>query len=333
MQDSDYTRFTEGLFDEDLQDQQIDFESEIDELYNNVGEYRKSAKFRKILDFCSKFRSVAPFNAMLIELQRPGCELILTGRQWLLRFNRMIRPNAQPLLYLNRTPVGAMYDISDTVSMDNNGMTDQEIIDEVAHPFKRDGDFDERILKTMIENLQYFGIAYDLNFNASGRFGAYISKQPVSTVVCFRHRGQSATFKWTMPYFVSINKEAHPLQAMQSLCHELGHFFCHHLPPETSDWWVMRRHDKIIREFEAETTAYMVCKRNGIPCPNSEAYLAHYAEENKEIPHNISVETVMKAVSAIEKMFVPMSWSDGYLYKRDAAFKERLKRERSGLSR
>lgn len=333
MDDYDFTRFAGGLFDENLQDVTIDFESEIDLLYNKVGDYRKSAKFHAIVDFCSRFRHIAPFNAMLINMQRPGSELALTAKEWFDDYKRELKPNAQPLIYLNRTPVGAMYDISDTIALDKDGKTDQEIIDEIAHPFKTDGSFDENLLKTLVDNLQYYGIAHDFKFNASERFGAYIEQRQVPAEIKFNYHGKAGSFKWMMPYFVSINKEADPLQKMQSLCHELGHFFCHHLPPESPDWWVKRRHDKCIREFEAETTAYMVCKRNGIPCPNSEVYLALYVKENEEIPRNISVEAVMKAVSAIERMFEPLSWSQGMLYNNDPLFKERIKEERYKLDK
>ena len=327
----DHARFTDSLFDENLQDETIEFESEIDFLFNAIQSYRNSSKFRDIIDFCNRFNHIAPFNAMLINMQRPGSRLALTAKEWINQFGRALKPNAQPLIYLNHTPVGAMYDISDTISLD--GRSDQEIIEEVAHPFKGEGSFDVELLKNIVANLEYYGIAHDFEFNASERYGAYIQQLVVPHKVKFNRYGIFGEFMYPMPYFVSINKDADDLQRMQSLCHELGHFFCHHLPPVSPEWWVKRRHDITIREFEAEITSYMVCKRNGIPCPRSEKYLAHYVEENDEIPRNISVEAIMKAVSAIEKMMEPMSWSEGLLYKNDSLFKKRLQEERDKIDR
>ena len=333
MEDNDFYRFTEELFDENLQDVKLEFESEIDQLYNQVENYRKSDKFREIVQFCNNFRHIAPFNAMLVNMQRPGSKLVMTAKQWANMYGRRLKPNAQPLIYLNMTPVGALYDISDTVAYGRHAKTDQEIIDEVAHPFKSDGVFDKNLLETLVNNLQYYGIAHDFNFIASESYAAYITKRTVGADVKINYYGQVGKFVWGMPYFVSINKEADPLQKMQALCHELGHFFCHHLPPVDNAWWERRRHDHAIREFEAEITAYMVCKRNNIPCPRSEKYLANYTEQNEEIPRNISVEAIMNAVNAIEKMLKPMSWSEGMLYKRDPFFRDRLQEERKKLER
>ncbi|MBQ6578113.1 MAG: ImmA/IrrE family metallo-endopeptidase [Bacteroidales bacterium] len=329
----DHARFTDSLFDENLQDEMLEFESEIDFLFNAIKEYRKSKKFRDIIEFCNRFNHIAPFNAMLINMQRPGSRLALTAKDWAQKYDRGLKPNAQPLIYLNHTPVGAMYDISDTVAVDGFGMTDQEIIEDVAHPFKGSGDFDAELLKNLVANLEYNGIAHDFGYNAAESLAAYIAARQVLHKVVFNRYGVKGEFNWPMPYLVSINKEADDLQRMQSLCHELGHFFCHHLPPASPDWWVKRRHDIAIREFEAEITAYMVCKRNGIPCPRSEEYLAHYVEVNEEIPRNLSVETIMKAVSSIERMMKPMSWSEGLLYKNDSLFKKRLQEERDKVDR
>ena len=117
-----------------------------------------------------------------------------------------------------------MYDISDTISL--YGRSDQEIIEEVAHPFKGEGSFDVELLKNIVANLEYYGIAHDFEFNASERYGAYIQQLVVPHKVKFNRYGIFGEFMYPMPYFVSINKDADDLQRMQSLCHELGHFFC-----------------------------------------------------------------------------------------------------------
>ena len=76
----DHARFTDSLFDENLQDEMLEFESEIDFLFNAIKEYRKSRKFRDIIEFCNRFNHIAPFNAMLINMQRPGSRLALTAK-------------------------------------------------------------------------------------------------------------------------------------------------------------------------------------------------------------------------------------------------------------
>ena len=41
----------------------------------------------------------------------------------------------------------------------------------------------------------------------------------------------------------------------------------------------------------------------------------------------------MKAVSSIERMMKPMSWSEGLLYKNDSLFKKKLQEERDKIDR
>ncbi len=53
------------------------------------------------------------------------------------------------------------------------------------------------------------------------------------------------------------------------------------------------------REFEAETTAWLVCKRHGIKT-QSERYLATYAPQG--IIPVCSTELILKAVTEIEKI-------------------------------
>ena len=231
MNELDHTRFTDSLFDENLQNERMEFDSEIDALFNQIKIFRNSKKFRDIIEFCNRFNHIAPFNAMLINMQRPGSTLALTAKEWRQKYNRDLKPNAQPLIYLNHTPVGAMYDISDTVALPGYSLKDQQIIEDVAHPFKGCGVFDLELLKNLVDNLKYNGIAHDFGYNAAESLAAYIAPREVKYKVVFNHYRTQGEFNWPMPYFVSINKDADNLQRMQALCHELGHFFCHHLPP------------------------------------------------------------------------------------------------------
>lgn len=72
-------------------------------------------------------------------------------------------------------------------------------------------------------------------------------------------------------------------------------------------------------EFEAETVAWLMCKRHGISNP-SEEYLTSYAPKG-EIPI-CSTELIMRAVTEIEKMMEgTVAIKDSMWYKEDARFK------------
>jgi hypothetical protein len=86
-----------------------------------------------------------------------------------------------------------------------------------------------------------------------------------------------------------------------TLVHELAHLYCGHLGTPNEKWWPNRHwlpHD--VREFEAESVSYLVCKRLGIATP-SEEYLASFLREQQRTPA-ISLECVMKSAGLIEQM-------------------------------
>jgi hypothetical protein len=320
----DAARFNESLFGHDLQNETVEMKGDIDQLFNELEEYRDSRTFQQIIEFCASFKRIAPFNAMLIHMQLPGCRYVLTSRQWRRDYHRKLKLNARPLFYLNMTPVGALYDISHTVPIDESSPTEQEILERIAHPFKCNGNFDAHILDTLLRNLPFFGIGSDLDFEASDSYAAYICKYESRGKVRFNYKNDEYLIEWPLPYFLSVNKALGDLERFQSICHELGHFFCHHLPPQTENWWEKRETDKTIREFEAEITAYLVCKRNGVEPPKSGEYLSGYVAEHAEIPRNISVEAIMNAVRDIERMLSPLEYTDGLLYKKDECFQKSI---------
>lgn len=60
-----------------------EYKENIDELQFLVKSYRDSRHFKKLLDFVGRFPYLAPYNAMLIEMQRPGATFVLSGKEYL----------------------------------------------------------------------------------------------------------------------------------------------------------------------------------------------------------------------------------------------------------
>lgn len=71
---------------------------EIDKLYEEVLDYRRTADFKDLLEFVARFRHVAPYNAMLIHIQKPGSTYVASASDWEERFNRRVKAGARPLL-------------------------------------------------------------------------------------------------------------------------------------------------------------------------------------------------------------------------------------------
>lgn len=57
----------------------------------------------------------------------------------------------------------------------------------------------------------------------------------------------------------------------------------------------------LIKEFEAETVCWLLCRRFGIKNP-SEKYLNFYLDNNEEIPEGMSYDAILKSCGKIETM-------------------------------
>lgn len=54
----------------------------IDELFQSVRAFASSERFGELLQFTAHFKQYAPYNAMLIYIQRPGARCVLPPRWW-----------------------------------------------------------------------------------------------------------------------------------------------------------------------------------------------------------------------------------------------------------
>src|SRR5207253_184440 len=86
----------------------------LDQLLEDSKLYTKSNDFIKLLDFVVKLRNFAPFNAMLLQVQKPGLKYAASARDWRERFGRFPKEGVRPLVILwPFGPVAFVYDILD----------------------------------------------------------------------------------------------------------------------------------------------------------------------------------------------------------------------------
>ena len=58
--------------------------------------YHTSKDYLELLGFVSRLRNFAPFNAMLLQIQRPGLTYAASEYDWRTRFNRAIKGGRPP---------------------------------------------------------------------------------------------------------------------------------------------------------------------------------------------------------------------------------------------
>jgi hypothetical protein len=105
-----------------------------------------------------KFPYLAPYNAMMVKVQKPGSAFVATLDTWQKVYHRRPKPGARPLVILRRFgPISFVYELDDT---EGKKMPQEVISKYILHPFHSDTLIDEAKLQTLISSLLKEGIRY-----------------------------------------------------------------------------------------------------------------------------------------------------------------------------
>lgn len=266
---------------------------ELDRLFQDVREYRSSKNYMALFNFIKRFRNIAPYNAMLIRIQKPGSKYVASAKDWREKFGRKPKPGARPLVILwTFGPVSFVYELEDTEPIDGIYFPQ-----ELEKPFKPKGEIPslefDRFVKTLYFNgfkLYYenYGTEYAGAVRVINHHAAYTDKHNILR-------------NFRMPFAITLNSNHDKITQFATIYHELGHVYCGHLGNQELDYLPKRYGLPLdVEEFEAESVCWLLCEREGIKNPSAE-YLSNYVNNNSEIP-DISIDTVLKATAKIEQM-------------------------------
>src|SRR5262249_1129474 len=243
--------------------------------------YHSSADYKALLDFVVRLRNFAPFNAMLLQVQKPGLTYAASAADWWERFERKPKERARPLLILwPFGPVALVYDVIDTEG--------KELPQDVARFFAR-GPIGEVEIAAFRQRTNRKNIVWGDLDAGDGEAGF---------IRCTR---RDANGKEGNVYQLLINRNHAPPVRFATLAHELGHLFLGHLGPDKA-LGVPARSRQIDRqrELEAESGAFIVCKRNDVTS-KSEAYLANFVSQNSTVD-DLDIYQVMRAAGQVETL-------------------------------
>ena len=272
-------------YQDDSAEQQDLFEAEetrtlLDQLLQDSRLYKHSKDYKDLLDFVVRLRDFAPYNAMLLQIQKPGLRYAASARDWHDRFGRTPKEGARPLLILwPFGPVALVYDVIDTEG--------KELPEDVAG-FVAHGEIDGNWLQKADRRLGSKRI--ELSWIDAGD-----SKAGLIRVV-----KRAATDKEATQYRILVNRNHEPPVQLATLTHELGHLFLGHLGADPK--LKIRGRSKLShaqREIEAESVAYIVCMRNGVR-PKSQTYLAGFLD-SKDSDEKIDTYRVTHAAGKVEE--------------------------------
>lgn len=270
------------------------FESEaarsvLDQLLEDSRLYRTSTDYRQLLDFTVKLRNFAPFNAMLLQIQKPGLQYAASAYEWREKFNRRPKRDARPLLILwPFGPVVLVYDVVDT---------EGDALPSDVRPFQATGEITEERMIRFLKLMAGKNIRSEKFDGGDGAAG--------SVAVTWRapeRKGKTAKpLEQRSQYLVRLNQNHSPAVQFSTLAHELGHLFLGHLGRDPALKIPQRptlTHAQL--ELEAESFAYVVCGRNGVSC-ESKKYLADYVTKHTTVD-DIDVYQIMRAAGQMETL-------------------------------
>jgi hypothetical protein len=274
--------------DDRLIDQDIELNA-VDEIFSASHRLHNHKEYVNLLNFISRFPNYSPFNCFLLFIQNPALSYVATARTWNRKFRRRPKIDARPLLILAPMgPIRFVFDIKDT-----EGHPVAEGL--LASPKTKPKNF-SKIYENTIFNCTIQGISVYETSLEQGNMDTATRITPA-----LRKKYNDLQLKKDSNYLIIIN-QGHSLEdKYSSLAYELGHIFCGHLGIDSNAWWSERRGVNVVGEqIEAESTALLVCRRNGL-LAGSEKYLAGRAANLQQLPA-FSLNTVFQAVNYIEDM-------------------------------
>jgi hypothetical protein len=276
----------------------------LEELLNRARLYETSEEFADLMAFVIRLRNMAPFNAMLLQIQKPGIRYAATEADWKERFGRRPKEKARPLLILwPFCPVALVYDVLDTEGPD---------LPEDAFSYYAKGNIDSARMskfKTQLAKKQIQCIDYDQGDTDAG----YISRETNP-----KDKTQYSQYK------LGINRNHDAPTAFVTLAHELAHLFLGHLGADKKLGIEDRRRKTLrVREIEAECVAYLVSLRNGVKC-NSYRYLHDYVTP-RDSTETLDVYAIMLAAGHVE-VLLDLSEATELLPDKDGSKKKKKKK-------
>ena len=261
------------LFDE------AETRSLLDQLLADSRLYRRSKDYEDLLQFVVRLRNFAPFNAMLLQVQKPGLRYAASARDWRQRFGRWPKEGTRPLLIMwPFGPVALVYDVADTEGSE---------IPVDALSFPATGPISHARLYSFETLLLRKNIVVRHLDAGDGQAG-YI-----------RILERESTEKDVTRYGIWINRNHEPVVQFTTLAHELGHLYLGHLGRDKKLNVPRRpRLTHAQREIEAESVAYVVCCRNNVE-PKSQTYLSSFVSSDATAD-TVDVYQVMRAAGQVE---------------------------------
>jgi hypothetical protein len=261
----------------------------VDEMFAAARRFRSSREYLGLLRFIARFPGYSAFNGLLLYLQNPEATCVATAATWHRRFERNLKASARPLAILApMAPVRFVYDLADTEG--------PPLPASRLNPPAVGGARLQDIYEHSVFNAAFHGIAV-----REIPKGLPPGPGVIPLAYDSRQRYENLSLKKADNYLLTIDEGRQPDEKYASLAQQAAHVFCGHLGIDEKAWWPDRRAtDRLRAEIEADSVAFLICRRLGL-VEASKNFLIDYRYRERDIPP-ISLNAVFQAFGYIDEM-------------------------------
>ncbi len=265
--------------------------------------YNSSRDYLELLTFMRKFHWYAPFNALLVHIQRPGATYVATARRWE-EYGRRVLPEAQVLMLLQPFgPVMFAFDVAQTAALSGASALPAQVLDPYVTRSALSEAQADAFWALVVGNAVRDGVRVARADHAPGSAGSIrTAGRAGSQSYVTRVKPREETAQVPIRYELVVNAGQKGASALATLVHELAHLYCGHLGTPDAKWWPDRRGvSELASEFEAESVAAVVLQRWD-PTVKLPPHLAQYLRESPTLPEEVSLERIVKAAEEVLSM-------------------------------
>lgn len=263
----------------------------LDDLLRQSRLYHQSREYLDLLDFTIRLRNMAPFNAMLLQIQKPGLRYAASEYDWRTRFSRTVKEHARPLLIMwPFGPVALVYDMLDTEGPEPP---------KDAFMFYAKGKINAQRMETFENRLVNKEITLSWFDKGDQSAGQIVRKTAAKDPKVYSK------------YEIHLNRNHTADMSFVTLAHELAHLFLGHLGDDKKLGITERKRPHRVQEIEAESVAYILCHRNRVEF-RSQPYLNSFVEAN-ESAADLDLYAITRAAGHIERLLdlsISSQWKD-----------------------
>ncbi|MET8973721.1 RNA-directed DNA polymerase [Streptomyces hydrogenans] len=279
----------------------------IDDLVRGAQRYRSSSDYLEMLDFVGRFKRYAPFNAMVVHIQKPGARYVLSSSEWKSKYQRVLKPGAQPLLIFQpRGPYMLVYDVGDTEALPGAGPLPKAITAPISVASRVSEKRLAEVWHFTKMNLAPLGVRLTLVEQGASSCGRAYRSRSGGFVERSGSRPGDRQEMYPKLFEIEVNRDLPLLDQYVTLAHELGHLFCGHLGEGPGDTWPDRfcpssSGAQARNEVEAESIAYMVLKRLDSEVQMGD-YITGHLGPDQQVPETVALNLTFKAAGLIIEM-------------------------------